>query len=76
MANDEFLKKTVNLIVDCEEKVSIYREDIKLAYQEAKTKGIEIDVLKKVVSDRIKGVSPDENEAKYKLYKEYVEAVY
>ena len=76
MAENEFLKETVNHIVDLEEQVAILKEEIKSAYQEAKTKQVEVDVLKKVISDRIKGVSPDENDAKYKLYKEYVEAVY
>lgn len=76
MQNNDFLKETAHYIFDLEEKKSIIKEEIKAAYQEAKSKEYDIDVLKKVISDRIKGVSPDENTEKHEIYQKYVQAVY
>ena len=76
MTKDEFLKETANHIVDLEDQKNILKEEIKAAYQAVKAKEYDVDVFKKVITDRIKGVSPDENSEKHELYQKYVEAVY
>lgn len=70
----ELVKKFVLQLEAIEEQKGIVTEELKLTLQEAKTKGLDVKTLKKVVKDRIQGKMKEDIVEEIDLYSAYLEA--
>lgn len=70
----ELVKKFVLQLEAIEEQKGIVTEELKLTLQEAKTEGLDVKTLKKVVKDRIQGKMKEDIVEEIDLYSAYLEA--
>jgi uncharacterized protein (UPF0335 family) len=70
----ELVKKFVLQLEAIEEQKGIITEELKLTLQEAKTEGLDVKTLKKVVKDRIQGKMKEDIVEEIDLYSAYLEA--
>lgn len=70
----ELVKKFVLQLEAIEEQKGIVTEELKLTLQEAKTEGLDVKTLKRVVKDRIQGKMKEDIVEEIDLYSAYLEA--
>jgi uncharacterized protein (UPF0335 family) len=70
----ELVKKFVLQLETLEERKGIVMEELKLTYGEAKSGGLDVKILKKVVKDRIQGKMKEDIVEEIDLYSAYLEA--
>jgi uncharacterized protein (UPF0335 family) len=70
----ELVKKFVLELETLEERKGIVMEELKLTYGEAKSNGLDVKILKKVVKDRIQGKMKEDIVEEIDLYSAYLEA--
>lgn len=75
MVDTDFIKDLIRKLESLEDSKGIIQEEVKSEYDIAKSKGVKIDIVKRIIRDRMKGKDSLEAERDFDVYRAYSSAL-